>query len=355
MASSARTLERRSLRLSAPAAAAIVGTVVALVVAERVFVAAHRPLSWAAGAVVAAVVLDPIVDRLAVRIRRVPAVILTLLVLGAATVGVTYLVFDEVQGALDRLEVAAPEAAASLEDRDDRAGELARDFGVVRRVDDYVAALEGRVTGGDDVLRSTAGTAPTYLVSAILTIFLMTYGPRIAHGALAQDPDQARRRRVADLVGTAVRRARRGVLLTVAFAVGVGVVAFGVAASLDLPAPSAIGATVGVLSVLPHVGIVVGSLPLLLFTVGFRSLTEALLLALAVVVAQGLDSLLVRPRIAERSIDIGLFTPWAVALLGYTIYGVGGAAFGLAYAVFLLAVLDALAERQPEPASAGSD
>ena len=153
MASSARTLERRSLRLSAPAAAAIVGTVVALVVAERVFVAAHRPLSWAAGAVVAAVVLDPIVDRLAVRIRRVPAVILTLLVLGAATVGVTYLVFDEVQGALDRLEVAAPEAAASLEDRDDRAGELARDFGVVRRVDDYVAALEGRVTGGDDVLQ----------------------------------------------------------------------------------------------------------------------------------------------------------------------------------------------------------
>lgn len=346
MASSSRTLERRSIRLSASGAAVIVGTLVALVVAERMFVAAHRPLSWAAAAVVAAVLIDPIVDRLAVRIRRVPAVILTLVVLGASAVGVTYLVFDELQGALDRLEQAAPEAAASIEDRDDRVGELARDFGVVRRVDDYVAALEGRVTGGDDVLRSTAGTAPTYLVSAILTIFLMTYGPRIAHGALAQDPDEGRRRRVADLVGTAVRRARGGVLLTAAFAVTTAAVATGLAAALDLPAPSAIGATLGVLAVLPHVGIVVGSLPLLLFTVGFRSLPAALVLLVVVIAAQAADSLVVRPRIASHSIDIGLFTPWAVALLGYTIYGIGGAAFGLAYAVFALALLDGLADRQ---------
>ena len=39
---------------------------------KRVFVAAHRPLSWAVAAVAAAVLLDPIVDRLAVHIRRVP-------------------------------------------------------------------------------------------------------------------------------------------------------------------------------------------------------------------------------------------------------------------------------------------
>jgi predicted PurR-regulated permease PerM len=340
MVSSSRTLERRSLRLTAPAAAAIVATIVALVVLQRLFVAAHRPLSWAAAAVVAAVVLDPIVDRLATRIRRVPAVILTLLVLAAGTVGLTYLVFDEVEGAIDRLQEAAPEAAESIEARDDRVGELAQDFGLVARVDSFVAALEERITGGDDVLRSTAGTAPTYLVSGILTIFLMTYGPRIANGALAQDPDESRRQRVAEVVARAARRARNGVLLTVALAVTVAAAATLVAAALDLPAPSAVGATVGVLAVLPHVGIVVGSLPLLLFTVGFRSLTAALVLAVAVVGVQLLDSLVARPRIALHSLELGLFVPWAVALLGYTIYGIGGAAFGLAYAAFALALLD---------------
>ena len=38
--------------------------------------------------------------------------------------------------------------------------------------------------------------------------------------------------------------------------------------------------------------------------------------------------------------------PWVVALLGYTIYGIGGAVFGTIYAVFGLAVLDQL-EREP--------
>ena len=100
--------------------------------------------------------------------------------LGTAAVGTTYLVFDEVQGAIDRLETAAPTAAASVEAREDRLGEVARDIHLETRVVSFVDALGDRITGGDDVLRTTAGTAPTYLVSAILTVFLMTYGPRMA-------------------------------------------------------------------------------------------------------------------------------------------------------------------------------
>ena len=76
--------------------------------------------------------LDPIVDRLATRIRRVPAVLLTFLAIGAIGVGTAYLVFDEVEQAVDRLEAEAPKAAAAIEDRDDRVGELARDFAAQR-------------------------------------------------------------------------------------------------------------------------------------------------------------------------------------------------------------------------------
>jgi len=319
-----------------------------------VFVAAHRPLSWAAAAVAAAVVLDPVVDRLSPYVHRVPAVLLTLLALAAIGVGTTYLVFDEIDNEVEGLKTSAPEDAAAIEDRTDRVGELARDFGLTDRVEAVIEGLDERVAGGSDVLRTTAGTAPTYLVGAILTIFFMTYGPRMARSALDQYPDPARRARVAATVGPAIATARTAVLLTVAVAAAVGVAVSLVATTLDLPAPSAIGFVAAVFTLLPHVGLVVGALPLLLLTLGFQTGATAFALAGIVLVLQAADSLVVRPRIARRSLSVGLFVPWVVALIGYAVYGVGAAAYGLLYAVFGLAVLDRLvaqeeARAQDEP------
>jgi predicted PurR-regulated permease PerM len=91
MAPATGTVERRTLRFTLPTAITIVGLVVGLVVARAVFVAAHRPLSWAAAAVAAAVLLDPVVDWLAPYIRRAPAVLVTLAALAVVGVGTTYL------------------------------------------------------------------------------------------------------------------------------------------------------------------------------------------------------------------------------------------------------------------------
>ena len=336
------TVERRSYRLTGGAALTIVGTIVGLVVLKEVFVAAHRPISWAVAAVAAAVLLDPIVERLAVRIRRVPAVLLTFLAIGAIGVGTAYIVFDEVEQAIDRLKAEAPKAADSIEDRDDRVGELARDFRLSARVDDALDALNERVSGGEEVLVSTAGTAPAYLVCAILTIFLMTFGPRMAQAAIDQDPDGERRMRTARVLGPAVANARRAVLLTALEGIVVGTVVAAVATTLDLPAPLAVGFTAGVLSLFPYVGLTLGCIPLLLLALGFRSLTEALVLAVLVIAGQLADSFLLRPHIADQSADTGLVVPWIVALIGYSIYGIGGAVFGTIYAVFVLAVLDQL-------------
>lgn len=330
------------VRLSASGAIWIVGTLVGLVVARRVFVAAHRPLSWAAASAIAAVLLDPVVESLARRIHRVPAVLLTFLAVGAIGVGTAYLVFDDVQHALDRLETAAPEAAAAVATRPDRLGELARDGHLTDRVDSFVDVLSNRVTGGQDVLRNTAGTAPTYFVSAILTVFLLTYGPRMAAAALSQDPNVGRQRRVGAIVALAVGRARRAVVLTVGVAALLGLISTSIANWLELPAPAALGFAVAVMALLPHVGLLVGSVPLLLLTVGYRSGAMAVGLALVVLLVQVLDSLYMRHWIARRSVHIGLLVPWVVALLGYAIYGIGGAAYSTIAAVFVLAVLDQL-------------
>lgn len=318
----------------------IVGTMVGLIVARRVFIAAHRPLSWAAASAVAAMLLDPFVETLAVRIRRVPAVLLAFTAVGVVAVGTTYLVFGDVQNAINRLQVAAPEAAAAIEARPDGLGQVARDGQLGERVDSFVTVLEKRATGGADVLRSTAGTAPTYFVSAVLTVFLLNYGPRIAAAALNQDRDADRRRRVEAITVLALRRTRRAVVLTVGVALLLGLVGTSLANWLQLPAPAALGFAIGVMALLPHVGLVVGSVPLLLLTVGNRSGAMGLALAVAVVLVQIVDSVVVRPWIARRSVHIGLLVPWVVALLGYAVYGIGAAAYGTVAAVFVLAVLD---------------
>ena len=341
-----RPTERRVVRITARSAVVGVVAVVVAVVAQRVFVSAHRPLSWAAAAVVVAVLIDPVVDLLDRRIPRLAAVIVALLVFGGTTFGVTYLAFDDLADGLDRLGQAAEDAASRLEDRDDGVGDLARDVDASRRVDLFVDTLDERVTGGDDVLASTAGTAPTYLVGGILTLFLMSYGPRIAQSAVNQLPSERQRRELTSIVTRALNRARRAVLLLLAEGLLVGLIVTGVAHLLDMPSATALGLAAGLLAMLPHAGIVLGNLPLILLLLALRSDLAAIVAAAVVVACQLVDSYVVRRRVWAYSVHIGLFVPWVVVLVGYAVYGVGGAAYGLAFAIFGLAVLDEVGARR---------
>jgi putative heme transporter len=336
---------RRVLRISARSVVIGVGVIVLAIVLGRVFVAAHRPLSWFAAAIVVAVLIDPIVDVLDRRLPRLASVIIALLALGLATWGVIYVAFDDLSQGVERAGDAAKQAVTELEDRDDSLGERARDIEASRRVNEFVDALDKRVTGGGDVLRSTAGTAPTYFLGGILTLFLMSYGPRVARSAVEQLPDERARDEVTAITVRALQRSRRAVLLTVAEGVGVGLVVGLVAEMLDLPAAAALGLAAGVMALLPHVGLVLGTLPLVLLVLALRSDWEAVTTVAVVLACQLLDSYWLRPRISAHSVHIGLLVPWTVALVGYAVYGVGGAAFGVIFAVFGLAVLDELGAR----------
>jgi predicted PurR-regulated permease PerM len=344
----------RIVRISARTAIVAVASVVLSIVALRVFTAAHGPLSWAAAAGVVAVLIDPIVDRLDKRIPRLPAVIIALIVTAAAVWGVVYAAFDDLASGVDRLGEAAQEAATELEDRDDRVGRLARDVEASRRVDLFVDALDDRVTGGGDVVASTAGTAPTYFIGGILTLFLLSYGPRVATAAVDQLPDERNRRAVRDVVTSALQRSRRAIFFTIGEGVLAGLVVAGVARLLDVPSPAALGLAAGVMALLPHVGLVLGTLPLVLLVLATRSGAATVVVVGVVLTCQLLDSFWLRRQIARRSVHVGLLVPWVVALVGYAVYGVGGAAYGLAFAVFGLAVLDEVgARRAPDIAGAG--
>lgn len=345
MAATAPEPPHRVIRISARTAVLAVLAVVLSIMAQRLFVSAHQPLSWAVAAGIVAVLIDPVVDVLDRRLPRLLSVIIALLVAAAATWGVIYVAFDDLSSGVERLADSAREAASELEARDDGIGRAAEDVDATRRVDLFADALQERVTGTDDVLESTAGTAPTYFIGGILTLFLMSYGPRLARSAVDQLPDPRVRRDVEGVVTRALRRSRRAILYTVALGVAVGLAVAGVAVLLDVPAPAALGLAAGVMAMLPHVGLVLGTLPLMLLVLALRSDAAAIITVLVVLACQVGDSFWLRRRITRRSVHVGLLAPWVVALVGYKVYGVGGVAYGLPLAVFGLALLDELSWR----------
>lgn len=333
------------IRISARSAVLAVVAVVLAILAQRLFVAAHQPLSWAVAAAVVAVLIDPVVDVLDRRLPRILSVIIALLVAAVATWGVIYVAFDDLSSGVDRLSESARDAAAELEARDDSIGEAARDVEAERRVDLFVDALDERVTGTEDVLASTAGTAPIYFIGGILTLFFMSYGPRLARSAVDQLPDPRRREAIESVVTRALRRSRRAILLTGAEGVVVGLAVAGAASLLDVPSPAALGLVAGVMATLPHVGLVLGAVPLILLVLALKSEVVTVVTVVVVLACQLGDSFWLRRRISLHSVHVGLLVPWVVALVAYEVYGVGGAAYGLALAVFGLAILDELGRR----------
>ena len=61
-----------------------------------------------------------------------------------------------------------------------------------------------------------------------------------------------------------------------------------------------------------------------------------------VLAAQLADSFLLRPHVAEQSVEIGWWCRGSWRCSATAIYGIGGAVYGTIYAVFGLAVLDQL-------------
>ena len=324
-------------------AALIVGALIATVVVRNMFVAAHRILGWAVAASVVAFLVDPAVNRLCRHIKRIFALLLTLIAIGAVAGVLVYGVFANLQSEADHLKTEAPKAAASLEARTDQLGQYARDFKLKERVNAFVDNFEKHAGSGGQALRTAVGTVPTYFVCGILTIFLLIYGKRMVEGGLAQISDQARRRRMSDVLADAVGRARGYMGWAIGEAITFGLVAYAVCRLFDLPAPVVLALLAGALALLPYIGFFLGAVPVVLFTAGFESITGAIVLLVAVIAIQLAEAMTVRRWVDARTMHVGPAVPVIVALLGYEIYGLGGAGYGVAIAVMLLALADASA------------
>lgn len=79
-----------------------------------------------------------------------------------------------------------------------------------------------------------------------------------------------------------------------------------------------------------------------LLAAGFSSVTAAVVVLIGAVALQVFEARQVRPGVDRATMRIGPALPWIIGVIGYSVYGVGGALYGAAYGVFALAIVDAI-------------
>ncbi len=321
--------------LTPGAAVLLVGAVVTAFVLADAFVLAHRTVGWVVACSVVALLIDPVVTFVARVVPRGVAVVVVLLaVLGAIAVLVAGVATDLVDS-LDELKENAPVAAESLQERYDWLERM----DVASRVSDFVDDLDSRVR--QDAVSEAIGTAPTYVVTGVLMLFLLAYGRRYFEGFAAQFSEE-RGERIRLVGREAATRGRRYLLVAIGQSAGYGIVVGLAGLLLDIPAAFSLGFLVGALTVLPLIGVVVGGVPALLLAFGLEGWTTTLWLLAVLLVLQTIEAVVVRPLVDARTVRVGPTVPIIVGLLGFELYGVGGSVYGIALAVIALAALDSV-------------
>lgn len=301
---------------------------------------ARRPLGWAVACAVVAAVLSPVVERISERVPRLVAVLGVFLLVAAAAGSLVFGTLQDLDDEVTRLKETAPEAAAELAASGGVLGDVAADVDLEQRVTDFIEEIDRPSSG---VAQEAASSAGAWFVGIVLTAFLLSWGPRLAAAGVRQIDDEGRRRRVGTAMRVTVGRGRRYLLGTLTLAILAGIVGWAVCDLEGVPAPLALGVAVAAGSVVPGVGVIVGALPAILLEAGLGTTSGAIRLAVAFVVLQAAHVVALHRVVVPRSLTVGPAVIVIALVLGFDVYGVGGAYYGAALAVFGVAALDAAA------------
>lgn len=318
-------------------ALALVVAVGAALVLAAVFGEASRPIGWALACAVVAALLYPIISFLDRHMPHALAVLVTLLGLVVVLAGFYAGVAGTIADNIETLKDQAPAAAAELESDN----EVARDFGLESRVTAFVEDLDERL-GTRAQLERTTSTVSTYVVTGVLTVFFIAYGSKLVTGALGQIRDEQRRTRVTRVMHRAAASWRRYALVALGQAVVVTIVSWLALWAIDLPAPFVLALLIGGFSVIPFAGAVVGGMPALLFAAATLDVGRVLAVVALVVAVQLFEIFVVRRRVDGVTLYVGPALPLIVALIGWDLYGLGGAIYSVLLLILALAIADAL-------------
>jgi predicted PurR-regulated permease PerM len=196
------------------------------------------------------------------------------------------------------------------------------------RIREWLGQLPARIVLGTDNAAKGASRVTGALLVTVLTMFTITRGAQSVEGAIAL----LRHRRLRQALERIVRAAYTGgtgyTLRTLALAVASGVVAAFAAQALRVPAPSVLGLWVGLWSLIPVLGLVIGYLPVIgLAAAENRGRGVAAVVVLVVWLV--LAALARRRWIAKHSVDVSRLLLTLSVMTGLHVGRISGAVVGL--------------------------
>src|SRR5688500_17831412 len=215
---------------------------------------------------VLACLLRPLTLRLA---RRMPLGVAAVLTVGVVLTGFALLTAVEIRDLVsetNRLKQAVPARIEELRidlEPDHPVRRFIEENRVEARVREWLGQLPARVVLGTDNAAEGASRVTGALLVTILTLFTITRGAQSVQGALGLVRHQRRRLALERIVRAAYLGGVAYTVRTLALAIVSGVVAGFAAEWLDVPAPSVLGLWVGLWSLIPVLGLVIGYLPVI--------------------------------------------------------------------------------------------
>ena len=292
---------------------------------------------------VLACLLRPLTLRLARRMPLGLAAALTVLVVLLGFAVLTAVEIRDLVAETHRLKVAVPARIEQLRthlEPDHPVRRFIEQADVEPRIREWLGQLPARIVLGTDNPAKGAGRVTGALLVTVLTMFTITRGAQSVEGAIGL----FRHRRVRVALERIVRAAYKGgtgyTARTLALAVASGVVAAGACWALNVPAPSVLGLWVGLWSLIPVLGLVIGYAPVIGLAVAEQRGRG--LVAFAVLVVWLVLAALARRRwIAAHSVDVSRLLLTLSVMTGLHVGRITGAVVGL----FLAAAIGgALAE-----------
>ena len=292
---------------------------------------------------VLACLLRPLTLRLA---RRMPLGAAAVLTVGVVLTGFALITAVEIRDLVsetNRLKQAVPARIEELRielEPDHPVRRFIEENRVEARVREWLGQLPARVVLGTDNAAEGASRVTGALLVTILTMFTITRGAQSIHGALGLVRHQRLRRSLERIVRAAYVGGVAYTARTLALAVVSGGVAGVAAHMLDVPAPSVLGLWVGLWSLIPVLGLVVGYLPVIGLAAA-EDRTKGIIVLGVLLVWIVLVALARRRWIALHSVDVSRLLLTLSVMTGLHVGRITGAVVG----VFLAAAIGgALAE-----------
>ena len=315
----------------------VAGSLLVALVATR----ATTTLWWFAQATVFAALAYPLVERLGRHMPKFVAVLVLTGVLALVVGGLAAVAFTELRAEASRFETAVPSAVHRLEETDG-IGRLMRDLNVGHQIERFATETAERIrfqhADLPGVASKVGGSASATFIVWILTVMLVFTGPSMVDGLVGLAP--ARSRGEIDRIGRAayVRAASYMGIMSLR-AVVVLVVAYTISTLLGLDMPGLLAVVAALLSFVPFVGILAGSLPIALMAL-LDGPAYSIGVLVGALVLQLVDVLVLQRRIDGRTVNLGLFLTLAAAMIGFSFRGPGGLITAIAVVAMIVAVVN---------------